>query len=659
MSSSKRVTAADMAFLSDILKFTAPAEIPLRFRLGDRIINGIPKDFSPSVSHRIVTCNTVQYIIEGTNENGLCVRAEYLEYRDFPVTEWIVYITNKGSSDTPIIQDVRVGGALRCPAPVLEHGNGDTLNREGYHFFKDKVDKKIRLTPESGTSCQGAFPYMTLHGEDRELRIAIGWPTKWAAEIIPTADGVEFLCGQDRCHTVLHAGETFRTPRLNIMAYTNEGAPFRGINLWRHWYFKHILPRENGQPIPPKLCLHYFEADGKPEFTGASEENQINALQEYVRRRMKPDIWWVDAGWYPCDHDWPRTGTWIPDPARFPDGLAPLGKACEENGVQLMVWFEPERVREGEQLHREHPDWLLSRKDENGIPTGDRLLNLGDPDALNWLIDHVDRLIKESHIAIYRQDFNFDPAPIWAQNESNDRIGMAENLHGQGYLAYWDALILRNPGLWIDSCASGGRRNDLESMRRAVTLHYTDVGYGNHPIKQKQHREMFEWIPYFRAHNMSWDDPKDGTYEHGNRNPDEFAFHCALAPALTSMYKYNDCDEYFELGRKMDAIWREAAELELSGDYYPMTECRCDPHDWYAMQFDNSTERRGFVQVIRNTLAEGESFTVKLPCVHEDKMYTFTDKETGTTMTLNSAQLYAGFDVTLPKRKGVVFFYEF
>ena len=68
-----------------------------------------------------------------------------------------------------------------------------------------------------------------------------------------------------------------------------------------------------------------------------------------------------------------------------------------------------------------------------------------------------------------------------------------------GYLKLWDTLRERHPGLWVDSCASGGRRNDLESMRRGVPLHYTDVGYGNHPIKQMQHRLHFEWIPYFRA----------------------------------------------------------------------------------------------------------------------------------------------------------------
>ena len=655
MNSKYLVSKSDMSLTADILKFTSPSKVPLRFTYGDRAVIGIPEDFSPTVTYRMLSCNTVQYIIEGTDKNLLNVRAEYLEYRDFPVTEWVFYITNRGTEDTPIISNVRIEGELFCPSATLEYGNGDTLNQEGYHFFKSDLSNKISLSPISGTSCQGAFPYMTFHGEDREIRAAIGWPAKWRADISRTENGVCFSCGQDRCHTVLHCGETYRTPRLNLMAYTKED-PFKGINLWRAWYFKHILPRENGQPVPPKLCLHNFQAAGKPEFTGATDENQIHALDEYIRRGMKPDIWWVDAGWYPCNYEWTRTGTWRPDPQRFPNGLSQLGQACKDNGVQLMVWFEPERVRKATELDTEHPQWLLARKDD---ANADRLLDLGNKEALNWLINHVDSIIKDSHIAIYRQDFNFDPLPIWIQNEADDRIGMLENLHSQGYLAYWDALILRNPGLWIDSCASGGRRNDLESMRRAVTLHYTDVGYGNHPIKQKQHREMFEWIPYFRAHNMNWDNAENGTYENGGRPTDEFAFHCALAPALTSMYTYDDSEEHFEIGRKMDAIWREAAELELSGDYYPITECRCDPHDWYAMQFDNATKSRGFIQAIRNTLADNDTFTLNIPCVHDGMTYTLTDKESGKVITATSEELKKGFSVSLPKRTGIIYFYEY
>ena len=59
------------------------------------------------------------------------------------------------------------------------------------------------------------------------------------------------------------------------------------------------------------------------------------------------------------------------------------------------------------------------------------------------------------------------------------------------------------------------------------------------PIKQLQHREMFEWIPHFRAHTMNWD-TADGTYGNTNLPLDEFAFQNAMAPAMTCMVEWND-----------------------------------------------------------------------------------------------------------------------
>ena len=658
MSTKNQIKANDMALIPDILKFVSCEKIPLSFEYGEETVRGIPAAFSPKVTHRVLTANTIQYIIEGTDKNGLRIRAEYLEYRDFPVTEWVFYLTNVGCADTPIIKNVRIEGELVCPDAVLEYGNGDTRREDGYHFFKERVDRDITLTPTTGTSCEGAFPYMTLHGNDREIRAAIGWPTKWSAKISPSENGVIFSCCQDRCATLLHPGETYRTPRLNLMAYTNENAPYRGINIWRHWYLKHILPREDGQPIAPKLCLIHYAAQGMPEFTGATEENQMHALKEFLRRGLKPDVWWIDAGWYPCDGEWHKTGTWHADPDRFPDGFVPIGSFCKENGVQLLLWFEPERVWAGEELEREHPDWLLAPNQDARADRPYRLLDLGNPDALKWVTEHIDALIKKWNVTVYRQDFNMDPLQIWIDNEKEDRIGMTENLHAQGYLSYWDELLLRNPTLWIDSCSSGGRRNDLESMRRAVTLHYTDVGYGNHPIKQKQHREMFEWIPYFRAHSLSWDKP-DGTYGEKGGRLDEFAFHCALTPALSSTVNYNSSEELFAIASKMHEIWREAAELEMSGDYYPITECRADAHDWYAMQFDCEKEKRGFVQVIRNTLVAEDEYLLKLPCTHDGAVYTLTDRERGTQLTYTAKELSEGIKITLPKRSGVIYFYTY
>ena len=50
----------------------------------------------------------------------------------------------------------------------------------------------------------------------------------------------------------------------------------------------------------------------------------------------------------------------------------------------LIVWFEPERVTPGTFLYTNNPAWLLGRDGEQ------KLLNLGNPEARQWLTDHVD-----------------------------------------------------------------------------------------------------------------------------------------------------------------------------------------------------------------------------------------------------------------------------
>ncbi len=655
MKDTNKVTKADMKMIANLIPYTNPSGIPLAFYYGDRLIQGIPEEFHPRVNRRLVDSNMLYIEIVGQSEAGLEVRAEYIEYRDFPVTEWVAYITNHGKDNTPMISQIRImNNPIQGSNPVLIHGNGDTVLENGYEYFTDPIDKELHIAPRDGLACHFAFPYMRLLFEEYGVNIAVGWPAQWETIFAPCAAGVQFTAGQQRTNMYLKPGETVRTPRINLMGFT--GDENRGRNMWRRWYFKHIIPRENGEAIPPKLCLHTWLIDGKPEFTGITEENQLNAIDTYINRGLKPDIWWIDAGWYPCDFNWTNTGTWKPYRQQLPNGLGPVGKKCEEEDIQFLLWFEPERVREKTELDVEHTEWMLHYHDKDGNDHEDRLLNLADEECLNWLIEMVDGYIKEYHIHIYRQDFNFPPLRYWIENEEPDRTGMLENLHTQGYLRFWDELLVRNPGLWIDSCSSGGRRNDLETMRRAVPLHYTDIGYGVHPIKQKQHREMFEWIPYFRAHTINWDNER-GDYDDTRRPVDEFAYHCAMAPAITSMIEYYDSDDLYNIGKKMHPIWREAAQLMITGDYYPLTECRKSAEDYYAMQFDDAAAGKGFIQIVRNTKVKEDSCTV-YPWIDEDAAYDFIDRETGNTMSMSGSQLKQGFSVSIPRRSGIIWFYQ-
>ena len=270
----------------------------------------------------------------------------------------------------------------------------------------------------------------------------------------------------------------------------------------------------------------------------------------------------------------------------------------------------------------------------------------------------MDGIIKASHVKVYRQDFNFDPMPYWEQAETADRIGAIENLHAQGYLRYWDQLILRNPGLWIDSCASGGRRNDLETMRRAVTLHYTDVGYGNHPIKHKQHNQMFSWIPYFRAHNMNWDDPITGEYGNSGKPNDKYSYYVAMTPALTDMIEHDAPEEEFELARQMHKIWRRAAEYMLNADFYPLTQCRKSSEDHYAVQFHDPDDDTGFVEIVSGVKCDAPVYTACLNALSHDAMYCLENGETGVRIYRTGAQLMQGVDFETERRTGQIWFYS-
>ena len=78
-------------------------------------------------------------------------------------------------------------------------------------------------------------------------------------------------------------------------------------------------------------------------------------------------------------------------------------------------------------------------------------------------------------ISCYRQDFNMAPLAYFRAADAEDRQGITEIKHIMGLYRLWDALREKFPGLLIDNCASGGRRLDVETLRRSIPLWRSDV----------------------------------------------------------------------------------------------------------------------------------------------------------------------------------------
>ena len=194
-------------------------------------------------------------------------------------------------------------------------------------------------------------------------------------------------------------------------------------------------------------------------------------------------------------------------------------------------------------------------------------------------------------------------------------------------------------------------------MRRSITLHYTDVGYGNHPIKLKQHRQMFEWIPYFRAHNQNWC-AEDGSYDHAGRIPDRYSYYAAMTPSLTDITEWDAGKEAFDLAHEMQSVWREAALRMIGTDYYPLTLCRKSSDDFYAAQFHDPAAQKGIVHMLNGSTAVQTEFVVQLKGVEPEMQYVLRSVEQKREWVCSGADLAEGVCVSMAKRTGDVWFYE-
>ncbi len=579
------------------------AEVPFAFSYGGQPWTSMMRQWDHaedrSSSDAGKTRRSIRWRDRGT---GLEVRCEVLLYEEFPVVEWTLYLKNTGVTETPIISDLMPldtcvargdAGSTDLSEFLLYHHAGSTCTPGDYRPFESVLApaKTKTIATSGGRSSDENFPYFNLTYPIRNgtagMVIAIGWPGQWKAQFLrDDGIGLHISMGQELTHFRLHLGEEVRTPLIAILFWlsSDSGAGvgrdrladrWRSQNLWRRWMLAYNVPTEaDRQPLKPRLMACSSHQYG--EMVEADEASQIMFIDRYLEERLNPDYWWMDAGWYPNEWGWPNTGTWEVDTKRFPRGLRAITDHAHSRGLQTLVWFEPERVTPGTWLYTHHPEWLLGKDGEQ------KLLDLGNPAAREWLTDHVDRILTEEGIDLYRQDFNMEPLPYWRANDTPERAGISEMRHVDGLLEFWDELRRRRPGLLIDTCASGGRRNDLETLRRAVPLWRSD--YILEPVgQQSQTWGIALWIPYF------------GT---GTNHEDAYGFRSVMVPNVNALWDVRRRDLDYDLIRNLVAQWRGVGEL-FGGDYYPLTPYSLENDAWIGWQFHRPDLEKGMVLLFR------------------------------------------------------------
>ncbi len=633
--------SGDSVYISDLVLHPSPprlpydAQPPFSFDYGGRPFAEFAAAWKTERTTTRLDDNRTRHIITSLDPaTSLLVTCDAIEYSDFPTVEWTVRLKNGGSVDTPIISALQGIDTTFTRSGAREftllRAQGSTASPADFAPLSATLapNSDTRIAPAGGRPSDSAMPYFNLQWQDEGRIVAVGWPGQWSADFARDAGGaIRITAGQELTHFVLHPGEEARTPLIAVQ-FTG-GDTTAAQNTWRRWMIAHNLPRPGGDPMPPGhmgCSSHQFG-----EMIAANEANQIQFIDGYIAAGLKPDYWWMDAGWYPNNGGWWNTGTWEVDRTRFPRGLRAITDHAHGRGIKTLVWFEPERVNRSTWLYDQRPQWLLGP--DSSDPGSSKLLDLGNPEARAWLTDHVDNLLKDEGIDLYRQDFNFAPLGFWRAADAPDRQGIAEMRHVEGYLAYWDELLRRHPGMPIDTCSSGGRRLDLETLRRAVPLLRSD--YILEPTGQQCHTYgLSPWIPYY---GTGWEEI--GPYQ----------LRSQLCGTIITCWDMRRSDLDFATARRELELWRAAVPC-LMGDYYPLTPYTLATDQWIAWQFDLPCESRGIVQAFRRPQSQYESIRVRLQGLDAKAGYEIVDPDSGLARTMSGGQLAdPGLLVTLPK----------
>ncbi len=572
------------------------------------------------------------------------VRCQTVLYNDFPVVEWIVYLKNKGTNDSPILENIQALDTKfsRQASTIPEKEFYLNYNKGGCSDSSDFKPLRVRMDPDSSKtvgSFWGGFPTAEnlpffnvewkIKNQNQGVIIAAGWPARWKVQF--KRDNIQTLSalvGQMHTHMLLHPGEEIRTPLVALLFWS--GDLTNSQNTWRRWMIAHNVPRQEGKL--PKPMLEASNNAFFAEMFYANEDNQKQFIRRYIEEKIPIDYWWMDAGWYPNKgKDWQDLlGTWIVDKTRFPNGLKAVSDYTHEHGIKTLLWFEPERVMQDSWLFVNHPEWLLGQ----GNP---RFLNFGNPKARQWATNHIDSVLISEKIDLYRQDFAVFSANYWDDEDTAhpDRQGITENKHVVGYLQYLDELLRRHPKMIIDICAAGGKRLELENLRRAVPLWRSD--YAQQPVGIQAHSYgISSWIPF------------SGT---GVGAIAPFDFRSEMCPSmLLKGIDVRNKNLDYALLRKLVKQWRMVAP-DYYGDYYPLTPYSQEKDSWIGWEYYRPETGTGFIQLFRRTNAPEESKTVLLKGLDPKSEYKLIDFDNNQIVRISGRELLAkGMKFTLPEK---------
>ncbi len=618
------------------------SRLPFVFQYGGKEYRGFPADcFTPLGCERAqgLGKETAQFLF--SLEDTLHITLRLTHYFTHGATEWTVWFENVSEHPSGVLENIRAELDFTGAHPTLKGILGDHVN---YYrpYALDLAGQAYAFSSDSGRATHINFPYFNLEYGDEGVMLAIGWAGTWQARFSGEEDRVRcVLSAVNGMQTYLRPGEKIRTALFLTAHYAVRRESY-ATNYWRDWFIRHNMPRANGagDAMAPFSTTCLASDTGLPNSDGSISERHFTwkpSLEKMLAENVKIDFRWFDAGWYVRpdgrseETDWWGTvGTWELDPEKWPgQTFRESTDYARAHGMRTIVWFEPERVTDPDNLAKNfgyNPEWAIRVAGNHTISN-----NIGDPECLKWTTDRICKMLRENQVELYREDNNCNAAALWQHLdalEGEGRQGITECKLIAAHYQMWDDIIACTSSYggcaFVDSCASGGGRNDLESMRRGVPLLRSDKDRTYTALRLSITSAFNRWIPFCGANT------KEKNHELAARGvSDPYVWRASYLPILNVDSQYvQDPDQDFDMLRFGVNEWKRVAPYLLK-DMYHLTpwHSEYDRSGFTALCWFDPEEEKGVLLAFRQEDCRQDTLEIRLPFV-QDGRYQLTDEDT-------------------------------
>ena len=605
-------------------------------------------------------------------DENLTATVEAFLNSEFGELEYTVWFENSGSAPSKTLSGLNSAViGFNGVDPILRGCLGDLQNK--YADYQTPLkDTTVTFVSPFGRATHVYFPYFDLvHGDGGTL-LALGWAGTWSAEFKSEGDVTTLTAAN--CigfDSVLIPGEKIRTALVVMLPYKGRDRD-AATNLWREWFIKYNMPAADaqGNRIKPFSTTCFAADTGLPNSDGSISERFYTwkrTLERLVYEDVVPDFRWFDAGWYfdargnTVPSDWYGTvGTWELDTVKWPGKtFLESNEACHKAGMKVLTWFEPESVCDVEDLAKNYgynPQWA----DHNH---GNRYTNnLGNKDCLEWTLARIIKMMGENGVDLFREDNNSNPVKAWtgfdaktAEETGLPRTGITENLAIQGHYELWDRIIEfcgeNGKCTYIDNCASGGGRNDIESLRRSLPFMRSDADRTTTALRLSMTTSFNRWVPFHGANTKE----SQGQLDPGLAGGSTFYItRASWLPVynISEVFTHDVQLDYDRL-RATFGEWKKYNHL-LIKDMYPLTPWHRpeDDSNWTAIAWHDRETDEAVLQAFRQETCQEPEYTAFLKFLDPSRNYKVTNVDTDETVVKTGSALASeGIKISLPEPK--------